>query len=520
MISRRFILKTGTAAGLIATAPGLLLRSAFAQAAPAFDYYISPTGDDNNAGTLASPWSITALNSRRSTYAGKRVGIIGDKGVIAYGRAGGVAKTLYSLYQATTVDGTTLQLEGGTSASSPTYLAACDSAGVYTPRLAVIDAADPVTGALPTTAASLLGQNAYRPVGISRYGNVTIDGLVIRNFTFGAVMFQATPAAPAPNVIIQNCEISNGQNVVSNNNPGAVWIRFATGAIVKNCLIHDLRTSAGGAAYPWQFAGLMTFDCVDTILTKCTFYNCISFHQKDGWQSTNVSYCYMGFGTFGSAYTMDTPGMGYAILNYITDVGKTIAFHHNIVLGPMMAFGGATGDYNKGRVKIYNNTFYQPRYGGTNRMGVIDNPRGNSGGSWDFYNNLVYSEVGYDYGGHYAGGVTMYGADLVSTILGQCDKNAYGTGMTFATDYVTKLGLTLSAWRLLGHDLGSTTLSGSPFVQTPSEAVPSSFAITGPATAAGVGGAVCGAMDSSGTVGCDFGPSALHSPKAPGLIVT
>ena len=53
MISRRKILKGGAAAAAIAWVPFISARRAFAQTAGPFDYFISPTGDDNNPGTLA-----------------------------------------------------------------------------------------------------------------------------------------------------------------------------------------------------------------------------------------------------------------------------------------------------------------------------------------------------------------------------------------------------------------------------------------------------------------------------------
>lgn len=44
--------------------------------AESFDYYISTTGSDSNDGTEGSPWAITALNTKQTTYAGKRVGLL------------------------------------------------------------------------------------------------------------------------------------------------------------------------------------------------------------------------------------------------------------------------------------------------------------------------------------------------------------------------------------------------------------------------------------------------------------
>src|SRR5271170_671141 len=72
-----------------------------------FDFYISPTGDDVlGAGTLASPWSITALGTmpnrattavKWTTYGGKSVGLIGDQGTYTQGQANGTITTLASL---------------------------------------------------------------------------------------------------------------------------------------------------------------------------------------------------------------------------------------------------------------------------------------------------------------------------------------------------------------------------------------------------------------------------------------
>ena len=42
-----------------------------------FDYYISPTGSDSNNGlTTSTPWALTAINTKRATYAGKTVGLM------------------------------------------------------------------------------------------------------------------------------------------------------------------------------------------------------------------------------------------------------------------------------------------------------------------------------------------------------------------------------------------------------------------------------------------------------------
>src|SRR5580704_11664506 len=127
MFTRRTLLKRGGCAAL-ATAVPMLIRTARAQAS-SFNYYISPTGSDSNPGTLASPWSINAINTRQSTYAGKSVGVMAG------------TYNIFALCQALASSGSqqtaALSVNGGT-AGSPTLIASCNASGVYTPRVAII----------------------------------------------------------------------------------------------------------------------------------------------------------------------------------------------------------------------------------------------------------------------------------------------------------------------------------------------------------------------------------------------
>jgi hypothetical protein len=523
MISRRKVLKGGALAAMAAAVPLIRVRQADAQTVTTFDYYISPKGDDNNNGTLASPWSITALNSKQSTYGGKRVGIIGDQGVIQYGTVGGVRHTLYSLYQAAAGSAQVLVLNGGPSASQPTYLASCDSSGTYSARLAIIDASDPSTGSKPTVEASLIAQNTYQNLGtVPNFGNVTVDGLTIRNFTFAALKFYGSTgtATQINNLIIKNCEIYGGQNVPTTNNPGAIWIDGASGGLITNNLIHDLQTNGG--TQPWGLLGYIQFNSVGMKVTNCTFYNCVAVSQKDWWQQLEVSYCYLGFGTFGSAYNGGAL-LSATVHNYLTNTGLTNNFHHNVCIGPVDLDGESQGQQNKGQVNIYNNTFYGPVVSGSHKMDAIYCNLGNAGGHWAFYNNLVYSPYGYDG----AASSNKPGSMYITTIntnpswFSKCDYNAYGSGMTFGYGWnAGQYALGMAIWKALGLDVHSTTLSSNPFTGTPSEANANSFAITGPATTAGVGGAACGALDGSGPIGCNFVGSSELVPKAPSLTVS
>lgn len=111
-----------------------------------FDFYISPTGSDTNLGTLASPWALTALNTKWSTYGGKKVGIIaGTYDLLTL--AGGSYNTGSNDYELAA-----FEIQGGTS-GSPTYIASCDANGNYSPRSAILDG-----GLSLTVDAQVIGQ--------------------------------------------------------------------------------------------------------------------------------------------------------------------------------------------------------------------------------------------------------------------------------------------------------------------------------------------------------------------------
>ena len=535
MISRREVLQGGAMTALALALPfGRMRRALAASPTPTtFDYYISANGSDDNPGTLAAPWSITALNSKMSTYAGKSIGIIGNTAanptVINAGKStsGSTATSLFSIMQAQPGNNSeaVLLLNGGPSASQPTILATCDSSGNYSPRTVVIDGADS-SGALPTTSAPFIGQNQYQStVQVSNYGNVVVDGLVIRNFTFAGLIFYGNATTPVNNVTIRNCELYGQQNVVSNNNPGAIWLDTVNNAVITNCCIHDLKTNAAGTSTEMQACGIIQFHSFGTSITNCTFYNCCAISNKDGWQSMDVSYCYCGWGAFGSPYSGDSQysSLGGTIQNYLCGAGVTASFHHNILIGPILGYG-ESGQANEGTVLIYNNTFYKPSgIGGANRglMCFTDlygaNTSGGTG-TFEFYNNLVYAEDGLYEGTQNSANpaaITKMGAETGGTwsTLTNCNYNAYGSGMTFGQGWGTGLyAWPLSRWQGYGYDKNSTTLNASPFSGTPAEPNPSSFAITGQATTAGRGGVACGALDGSGAVGCDF-VSPVHYPR-------
>jgi len=521
MISRRKILKGGAAAAVIASVPFINIRRTFAQSVLPFDYFISPNGDDNNAGSLASPWSITALNSKMSLYAGKRVGIIGDIGgvqtPIQHGTIGGVQTTLYSLYQSSDGNNPVLKTNGGTSGAS-TYIASCNASGAYTPRWAIIDFSNPSGGASPTVSGFGMGQNSESATQVPNVGYITFDGLTIRNFTFSAIGLQNPGGSTLQGAVVQNCEIYNGGGVPSNNNPGAVRFWNAYGAIIHNNRIHDLSCNGGGASPLWGYNAIMCYGTAGTsiamVITNNTTYNCSSILTKDfNNDFANCSYNYLDHGNFGSAAQVDQDiGIG-VVVGHTPFTGVTSVFHHNICLGKFQAFPQSVGNpYVTGTSQIYNNTFY-----GTSNYANFDAlycKGGNAGAAIQFYHNIVYAAGSYDQG---ANASCVYVDPTFTAANATFNNNVYGSnGNVCKFARAEYAGLTLASWRSsTGLDQNSVVVPSSPFTGTPTAQVSSTFAVGASAV---IGGVTCGALDGSGQVGCNFGGGPV--PMAPALKVS
>lgn len=504
----------GTASGTF----GLTVNAA----SSSFDRFIAPNGDDSNTGLLSSPWSITALNSKQSVYHGLKIGIIGDvagvQTVYTFGTAAGVQTTLSSLAtSANSVpnqDVTILQVNGGTS-GAPTYVASCDSSGVYRAGWAIIDPSSgtvtPSGGGIQPVGPSMcvIGQSFYMsnaPLGNvpGNVGNVTLDGLVIRGGSYAGINFGDTK----PNVnncIVQNCQVYNCNCSTSGNNPGGITFANHTGTVVTNCLVYNCITT-GGTEFPEGMAAIRSYSGLGMVVTGCTFTGCgMSIYMKDGHQYGTFSYNYLDCGLFG---TSSNTGIGdFGLMAIVPGTGQTLTVHHNIIVGQGLRTFGDEHLQVTGAINVFQNTFYANSSMTTFSMfGAVaavwyDPTTGAQGAA--FNNNIVwYPGVAGPSNGGWTGAISYNPPTGVTP--SQTNFNYYSTGMTFGTATAFTGAGGFTSWKGLGYDVNSILTGTTPFSGTPAVANAGSFAITGSATTASSTGGPVGALDGTGSVGSNL----------------
>lgn len=509
--SRRSVIKHGALVLGAMAFPMWSSRRARAQSTPTFDYYISPSGSDSNPGTQAQPWAITAINTKQSVYAGKRVGLLDG------------TYSLYSLCQAGAWNHAALVVNGGTP-SSPTLIAAVDT------RKAILDAHNPSGGGYPTTECAIIGvgQGDSPP----NLGNFIIDGLVITGSnTFGITIHGQNTGTVnnqggASGVVVRNCEIYDITSNSFGDNPAAVNPSYLTGFLLQNCLIHPIKS--GNTA---QVCGLVSFNTLNNIYEYNTIYAAtMAMEEKEGPQGgTTVRYCYLENNSSDWAAIKDFSG-GLP--------GQTTTFHHCIIVGQSpWENGDATNSSNASQESLvcYNCTFY---YGGGNfsTSGLVWQSWGSGNSTSPPASETLYNNI------YYATGDGSSGSDVLLTpgTVSLSNYNCYQPAATSSAQLYLKAVAastytadTLPTWRTqTGQDANS--IAANPNFVNPTSANPAGYQLASGSACIGAGrvggvssGAKCniGAWDGTVTqIGCNFvaGSSGGDSspPDAPVLSVS
>jgi hypothetical protein len=369
-LSRRDLLRAGSLlVPAAALAPGIFTRSAQAQASTStFDYYISPSGSDSNAGTQGSPWSITAINTKQATYAGKRVGLMDG------------TYTVYSLLQGGLNDGyvPVLQIQGGRS-GSPTVIQA------VTLGSAILECSN--GAAITSVNSPLLGQNTA-----SSMGYVTIDGLKIQNGGSKVIYLgnygNAASAGRAlyAGYTVQNCEFT-GQNTspfAAGNNFSCLELAGAIAPLINNNYFH------GNIGNVSATDGNHYTSVIQWYTERATYqYNtCIGpglYGKESGNFGTTIQFNYIDGTGWTSVYGIeDFVGRSNTASGYQTTI------HHNIFVSlqnDMRPTLGA-GNYLPDPFVCFNNVFVVLSSGQSAGLMIPVQT-----GAATFYNNIVSSNA-------------------------------------------------------------------------------------------------------------------------------
>jgi hypothetical protein len=431
-----------------------------------FDYYISPTGDDNNVGSLASPWSVTALKSKWTTYTGKKVGCL--PGTYTHGTVGGVQTTLYSLCNSlgNTTNQMAIPINGGT-AGTPTLIQSTVARG------AIFDASNPVGGALPTNECPLFGQGLYGST-VPHPGNIIIDGICVRKVYQTGISFFPTAAttegAGPTGIEIRNCEIAHISGT-DNDNVAGIYLQGCNAAWVHNCVIHDVQ---GAAANQDDVAGIYSYYCRSNIYEYNTIYDCNNAIYEKYFPNGNHTWRYNYFEGNGQYPQNCVHGGSGGMVN-----GDVQSIYNNIMLAPQTgimdaslggapAEGSAQGGGSQQSLSFHNNPcLFKGAASGGNVVGSgITYPAIGSQSPLAIpatvtqYNNVFYNiSANIQYLGVWTyptGSISLSDYNLVGTLAGSSNT----LGMSPLSSLLAGTLYTLANWRSnFGFDAHSAALN-------------------------------------------------------------
>ncbi len=324
-----------------------------------FDYFIDPTGSDSNAGTRAAPWAITALNSKRATYRGFRVGLIA--GTYSIG----------SLYGAGDYNNPVLDLEGSNSVSSPTVIQSVQNHGaIIDSQLVGTDTRPALGNSSSRIQANLIIDGLYfrrsvsRSVKLGDYVQSPITGsIIIRNCRWSANDARTTPVTGGNNSCL---EISNQQNL----------------QVLNNLFLDNIGETLNSGDH---HSAILAWKCKDCIIDGNTSVNSGSFFGKAEGHSGNIlrnNYLNTSHITAQGAAIQDWCG-------YNTGTGNTTKIYNNVLIA--MSPADIRSQYVQGTeftqhaVEFYNNTCI---IFGTNSFGLHVRT---AAGLLKSYNNIFVS---------------------------------------------------------------------------------------------------------------------------------
>lgn len=499
---REFLGYGGLILGASVLAPVYPLR-AVAASAVAFDFYISPTGSDSNSGSQSSPWALTALNTKRSTYAGHRVGVLPGTYDCAALVAGSYANDFAN---------PAFNIAGGT-ASSPTVIQST------TPRAAILNA-----GANATNNSA--GQPLIGTYGsVAGNGYITIDGFEITNcynraISIGRVTGAAVPSSRLSGMVVQGCFVHGITNQISGANTTGITMYSCDGAVIQNNYVTDIQdsTSRGTGIEIWT-----STNCIiqfNSIVSTSPQHTGGIFQKNVGNRGNTYQYNFIDMTLTGRG------GSGGLALDDDGDGTVTDTISNNIIIGDLPVYDAliVTGKYPS---SLNNQIWRNNTLVGIPGNSVTAWVRFGAPGTISFFNNIIATSG--------AGGRGQI--DTSASALALVDFNCYssplklGLSANGSTNYPDTLYSSMASWAAalpsgtVGKDAHSL-VADPVFVGTGTGAdfykLQSSSPCVGRGTADGKAGSSVTDMGAWGNgatqIGCDFGAAAL--PDAPVLEVS
>jgi hypothetical protein len=354
---RNFLRAGGTIFAAALLTPNLRARAA----GTGFDFYISPSGSDSNPGTAASPWALTALNTKRQIYAGRRVGVMP-------GRYNCLA--LLSSYDKDGWAKPAFNIAGG-KPNSPTIVQSIE------PQRAVLDGG--ANGSTNPGGQPLIGSS--QP--FCGPGHIVLDGFEILGCYNRAVAMGAGASVPARNLglVVQNCSVHGLSNEISGANPTAITIYAGDGALVQNNFVTDFSDTTDRAC-GIEFWG--SINCVaqfNTIVGTNSQLQGGLYFKNAGQYNNTVRFNYIDLGAHGNS------AVGIAV-DSDGDGSTKITVNNNIVIADVAASPALiiTGKYP---ASLNNQLWYNNTMVGIPAHSVGAFIRFGAAGTITFFNNII-----------------------------------------------------------------------------------------------------------------------------------
>jgi len=358
--------------------------------AAAIDYYIGPNGSDSNPGTEAQPWAITALTTKRATYAGRTVGFLdGTYDVSALNApTRPFAVPLFNI--------------AGGSALSPTIIKSVN------PRGAHITAKTP-GGTYTGSKSGGIFNGFHQPheggvfantVGVTA-GNIIFDGLRMSGEQTVLIRIGEGPNTGFgyANCAIINCELFDCNDAQANNNGGNYAADGANicpiqtfntdNLLIENNYIHDI--ISWSPTTPDHLSCLICWYSRNTTIRYNTFVQASGIYGKEYPSPGFVceyNYVQETRNTVGIADWVGgvSPIAATGLITYIRNnvinvAGGGIAMH--ATLG-----SGASRTPMKDPIYIHNNTVYALSPGNNPHIGFAVNS--NIAGQSRSFNNIMF----------------------------------------------------------------------------------------------------------------------------------